>query len=35
MIDVGHKTVLSTVTGLLADRLLAPVLASNRGRLSH
>lgn len=35
LVDVGHKAVFSTVTGMLADRWLAPVLASDRGRISH
>lgn len=34
-VDVLHKAVYSAVTGVLADRLLAPVLASTRGRTSH
>ncbi|MFC4903008.1 hypothetical protein [Kocuria oceani] len=34
-VDVLHKAVYSVLTGALADRLLAPVLASGRGRTSH
>lgn len=34
-VDVLHKAVYSLLTGVLADRLLAPVLASTRGRTSH
>ena len=34
-VDVLHKTVFSVATGVVADRLLAPVLASGRGRRSH
>lgn len=34
-VDVLHKTVFSVVTGILADRMLSPVLASSRGRTSH
>lgn len=34
-VDVLHKAVYSVLTGVLADRLLAPVLASSRGRTSH
>ncbi|MFF0902107.1 UNVERIFIED_CONTAM: hypothetical protein RF653_03045 [Kocuria sp. CPCC 205316] len=34
-VDVLHKAVYSVATGVLADRLLAPVLASTRGRSSH
>lgn len=33
--DVLHKAVYSVVTGAVADRLLPPVLASGRGRVSH
>jgi hypothetical protein len=35
VVDVLHKAVYSTVTGMVADRLVAPVLASSRGRRSH
>jgi hypothetical protein len=35
LIDVGHKVVYSVVTGLVADRMIAPVLESRRGRVSH
>lgn len=34
-VDVVHKAVYSFVTGAVADRALAPVLASGRGRTSH
>lgn len=34
-VDILHKAVYSVVTGVLADRLLTPVLASSRGRTSH
>jgi len=34
-VDVGHKAVYSTVTGLVADAWISPVLASRRGRTSH
>jgi hypothetical protein len=33
--DVGHKTVYSLVTGLVAERLIAPTLESRRGTTSH
>jgi hypothetical protein len=35
VVDVGHKAVYSFVTGLVAERLVAPTLASCRGRVSH
>lgn len=35
VVDVLHKAVFSVVTGVLADRLVPPVLASSRGRISH
>jgi hypothetical protein len=35
VVDVLHKAVYSTVTGFVADRWIAPVLASTRGRVSH
>lgn len=35
IVDVGHKAVYSVVTGMVSDRLLAPVWASTRGRSSH
>lgn len=35
VVDVVHKAVFSVVTGVLADRILPPVLASGRGRTSH
>jgi hypothetical protein len=35
LVDVGHKTVYSLVTGLVADRLIPPTLQSERGRTSH
>jgi len=34
-VDVVHKAVYATVTGMVADRLIAPVLQSGRGRTSH
>jgi hypothetical protein len=34
-VDVLHKAVYSAVTGLVADRLIMPVLQSGRGRTSH
>jgi hypothetical protein len=34
-VDVLHKAVYATVTGMVADRLVAPVLQSSRGRHSH
>jgi hypothetical protein len=35
VVDVLHKTVYSTVTGVVADRWIPPVLASRRGSASH
>lgn len=35
VVDVGHKALYSVVTGIIADRMLAPALASTRGRTSH
>jgi hypothetical protein len=35
IVDVLHKAVFSTVTGVIADRLLPPLLQSKRGRSSH
>lgn len=35
IIDVLHKAVFSTVTGLIADRLVPAALESKRGRTSH
>ncbi|MDP9395757.1 MAG: hypothetical protein M3Q27_16500 [Actinomycetota bacterium] len=35
VVDVGHKAVYSLVTGLVAERLVAPALESRRGTLSH
>jgi hypothetical protein len=35
VVDVLHKAVYSTVTGVVADRWIAPVLQSSRGRTSH
>ncbi len=35
LVDVAHKTVYSIVTGIAADRLIRPVLASRRGTVSH
>ena len=34
-VDVLHKTIFSLVTGMVADRMLPPRLASDRGRSSH
>jgi hypothetical protein len=34
-VDVLHKAVYSLVTGLVAERLVAPELESHRGRVSH
>lgn len=35
IVDVLHKAVYSVVTGVVADRLITPVLESSRGRSSH
>lgn len=35
VVDVLHKAVYSAVTGMVADRLIAPRLLSTRGRRSH
>jgi hypothetical protein len=35
VVDVAHKAVYSLVTGVLADRCIAPVLRSTRGTTSH
>jgi hypothetical protein len=35
VVDVLHKAVYATVTGFVADRWIAPVLESTRGRVSH
>jgi len=35
VVDYGHKAVYSLVTGLTADRIIAPVLESRRGTVSH
>jgi hypothetical protein len=35
LVDVLHKAVYSTVTGMVADRLIPPVLQSSRGTTSH
>ncbi len=35
VVDVVHKAVYSTVTGLVAERLVAPGLESGQGRTSH
>lgn len=35
VVDVLHKAVYSVVTGVVADRLIPPVLESRRGRTSH
>lgn len=34
-VDAAHKAVYSLVTGVVADRMLPPMLASTRGRTSH
>jgi len=34
-LDTGHKAVYSLVTGLVAERLIAPALESRRGTTSH
>ena len=34
-VDIGHKAVYSWVTGVVADRWIAPALESRRGRTSH
>ena len=35
LVDVAHKAVYSVVTGIVADRLIRPVLVSRRGTASH
>ena len=35
VVDVAHKAIYSFVTGLVAERLVAPTLESHRGRVSH
>ncbi len=35
VVDVGHKALFSLVTGLVAERLVAPALQSRRGTTSH
>lgn len=35
VIDVLHKAVYAWVTGMVAERLVAPTLESHRGRVSH
>lgn len=35
VVDVLHKAVYATATGMIADRMLPPALASSRGRASH
>jgi hypothetical protein len=35
VIDVAHKAIYSVVAGAVADRLVAPTLASGRGTVSH
>ena len=35
VVDVLHKLVYSVVTGVIADRLIRPLLVSTRGRTSH
>lgn len=34
-VDVAHKAIYSVVTGLVAERIIAPSLVSRRGRTSH
>ena len=34
-VDIGHKAVYSCVTGMVADRWIAPRLQSRRGTTSH
>lgn len=35
VVDVLHKAVYATATGMIADRMLPPALASSHGRTSH
>lgn len=35
VVDIAHKAVYSFATGIVAERLVAPVLESARGRISH
>ncbi len=35
LIDVTHKAIYSVLTGIVADRLISPVLQSRRGMVSH
>lgn len=35
IVDIGHKALYSVVTGIAADWMLPPSLASTRGRTSH
>ncbi|WP_207456258.1 hypothetical protein [Desertivibrio insolitus] len=35
VVDIAHKTVFSVVTGVIADRVLPPVLMTSRGSTSH
>ena len=35
VVDVAHKAIYSLVTGVVADRLVAPTLQSRRGTISH
>jgi hypothetical protein len=35
MVDVGHKALYSLVTGVVAERLVAPTLQPRRGTTSH
>jgi hypothetical protein len=35
VVDVLHKAIYSVVTGLVAERIVPPRLASRRGRTSH
>jgi len=35
IVDIGHKAIYSFVTGIVAERIVPPVLQSSRGRTSH
>lgn len=35
VVDTAHKALYSTITGIISDRVLPPVLTSPRGRTSH
>ena len=35
IVDIGHKAVFSLVTGIVAERVIAPTLQSRRGTTSH